>query len=47
MTELYDYEIYDYETGEQLGTIELPDNTTREQMPNQICVNNIVYIAED
>jgi hypothetical protein len=41
-----DYDVYDNDTGEYVGSIELPENASAADMPDSLEINGIEYIAK-
>jgi hypothetical protein len=41
-----DYDVYNNDTGEFLGSIELPENASAHDMPDSLEINGIEYIAK-
>jgi hypothetical protein len=41
-----DYDVYDNDTGEFLGSIELPENASAHDIPDSLEINGIEYIAK-
>jgi hypothetical protein len=40
-----DFDVYDAESGEYLGSIELLQDATADQMPNSLEINGVEYFA--
>lgn len=41
-----DYDVYNTDTGEYIGSVELPENAKAQDMPDSLEINGIEYIAQ-
>ena len=41
-----DYDVYNGDTGEYIGSVELPEDATTDQMPDFLEINGVSYRAE-
>lgn len=46
MGELEDYDVYNHDTGEYLGSIEMVTNADADEMPESLEINGVCYHAE-